>query len=145
MSPALPLRCVAPASHLEARGLRGGSTGQLAGQLKQGIRLVSHQQCPFGRNRGAGDWYAMYHHYLLRKRVKQAPLSMRRGKGTSMDPIPLLPIGIDPPRGLKKFGRAGPLHHQRPENMTSAALMEFDWRWKSVPQTMVFTTCLYLM
>ena len=24
-----------------------------------------NQQCPVGTNRGAGNWYTIYHHYLL--------------------------------------------------------------------------------
>ena len=29
---------------------------------------IINQQCPFGKNRGADDWYTIYHHYLLQKK-----------------------------------------------------------------------------
>ena len=31
------------------------------------------QQCPFGKNRGAGDWYAIYHHLPVVKGVGLNP------------------------------------------------------------------------
>ena len=35
---------------------------------------MSYQQCHFGRNRGAGDWYTIYHHHLLQQRASFKPL-----------------------------------------------------------------------
>ena len=39
------------------------------------------QQCPVGKNKGACDWYTIYHHYLLQKRAKQAPLLINQPMG----------------------------------------------------------------
>ena len=45
--------------------------------------LSQHQTCPFGKNRGAGDWYTIYHRYMFQKRAKQTPLLINQpmGKG----------------------------------------------------------------
>ena len=47
------------------------------------ILYSSMQQCPFGKNSGAGDWYTISNHYLLQGRARQTPLLINQpmGKG----------------------------------------------------------------